>query len=480
MTERGWLAAGCATAALFAVTLGYFLLRIPIQVTDSFTNVLALPDSWWNLARLSVQDGYMRPAMWLEMKAVYELSRGDYFTWFRWTQVVQTALVIGLLVWLIRPRTQLDALVLPLAVLVLVGHHTFAWTLREAFPINTYLTIVLCCAAAAVLSFAVHRWWTDVAAVALFVVSAATVESGLIVGGMFLVGYVIGLRGVSGRGVAVVAALVAAYFVVRFGVLKVGTPTLSARDAGFLFERYDAGDLERLFSGRAGWFFLYNVVAAFAGLLLAEPRDGVLAFTRSLRDGTLSLPLLIGVVSSTLASALIVRYGWRRREAWRRWQLDRDDRLVLLFVAVLGGNAAISYAYTKDTIMSPAGFLYAAAFFVACRHFLADVARARAAGAASPLPWSGAFAQRAALVLMLILSATWSIRAVGLHAGLAATAVKVREQWAYVDETIARIGYDPVPANVAALKRKLQDDAVVLHPGGPGPRESLTPLFEMD
>jgi hypothetical protein len=480
VTDRGWLAAAYGVVALFVVTLGYFLLRIPIQVTDSFTNVLALPDSWWNLARLSVQDGYMRPAMWLEMKAVYELSRGDYFAWFRWTQVVQAALVVALLVWLIRPRTRLDALVLPLAVLVLVGHHTFAWTLREAFPINTYLTIVLCCAVAAVLSFAVHRWWIDLAAVALFVVSAATVESGLIVGGMFLVGYAIGLRGVSGRGVAVVAALVAGYFVVRFGVLGVGTPALSARDAGFLFERYDAADLERLFSGREAWFFLYNVVAAFAGLLLAEPRDGVLAFTRALRDGSFSAPLFIGVVSSTLATALIGRYAWYRRTAWRRGALDRDDQLVLLFIAVLGGNAAISYAYTKDTIMSPAGFLYAAAFFVGCRQFVADVARARAAGVQAPLRWSSAPAQRVALALLLVLSATWSIRAVGLHAGLAATAVKVREQWAYVDETIARIGYDPVPANVAALKRKLQDDAVVVHRGTPGPREALMALFEVD
>jgi len=483
--RRWWLAASYASALLFAVTLGYFLLRIPIQVTDSFTTVLALAEPAGTLIRSSVQEGYLRPAMWLELKLVYELSRGAYFDWFRWTQVVQAALVIASFVWLIRPRTRIDALVLPLALVVLIGHHTMAWTLREAFPINTYLTIVLCCAAAANLAFAPHRWWIDVCAVVLFVVAAATVESGLLVGGIFIVGYLLGLRGVSRRGLAVVLGLIAAYFVIRFAVLRVGMPSLLARDAGFLFQRYNADDLERLFGGHPAIFYVYNVAASVMGLLFAEPRDGVLALTRTVRAGAMNIPLLIGLVSSTLATAVIVRYAWRRREAWRRWQLERHDQIVLLFIAVLGGNAGISYAYTKDTIMSPAGFLYAAAFFVACRSLVVDLARARetTAGAAvsgAAARWRGRLVHASGVVLLLVLSVTWSIRAVGLHAGLAYTAFKVREQWAYVDEMIARIGYVPVPPRVAALKTRLQDDAVTVHPGQPELREQFLTLFEID
>jgi hypothetical protein len=478
--RRWWLYSSYGSALLFAVTLGYFLLRIPIQVTDSFTTVLALADSAETLIRSSVQDGYLRPAMWLELKLVYELSRGAYFDWFRWTQVVQTALVLASFVWLIRPRTRIDALVLPLALAVLVGHHTFAWTLREAFPINTYLTIVLCCAAAANLAFAPHRWWIDVCAVALFVVAAATVESGLLVGGIFIVGYLLGLRGVSRRGLAVVLALIAAYFVIRFGVLRVGMPGLLARDAGFLFQRYDAADLERLVAGRVTIFYLYNVAASMIGLLLAEPRDGVLALTRSVLAGSVNVPLLIGFVSSTLATALIARYAWRRRSAWRRWQLDRHDQIVLLFIGVLAGNACISYAYTKDTIMSPAGFLYAAAFFVACHGLVVDVSRARAGVAQAPASWRGRLVHASGVGLVFVLSVTWSIRAVGLHAGLAYNAFKVREQWAYVDEMIAGIGYVPVPPRVAALKTVLQNDAVIVHPAKPELREQFLTLFEVD
>ncbi len=46
---------------------------------------------------------------------------------------------------------------------------------------------------------------------------------------------------------------------------------------------------------------------------------------------------------------------------------SHGDRLVILFVVVLAANAAISFGYTKDIIMSPAGLFQAAAVFVAVR-----------------------------------------------------------------------------------------------------------------
>lgn len=466
------------TPAILALTLGYMLLRLPIQVTESLPSMLALGRSTGDLMQASVQEGYLRPAMWAELKLVHTLSQGNYFTWFRWTQVLQTGAVLAAFVWLVRPRTAADAMVMPLALAVLVGHHTIAWTLREAFPINTYLTIVICCAIAANLSFAPHRWWTDAAAVLLFAVSAATVESGLLVGGIFIVGYLLGLRGVSGRGLVVVLGLIALYFVLRFVVLRVGVPTLLARDAGFGFHRYDAVQINQMFGAGAVGFYAYNVVVSVVGLLFAEPRDGVFALTRSLVQGAPSLPLLIGFLSSTLATALIVRFAWIRRHVWRRWELERRDQLVLMFLGVAAGNAAISYAYTKDTIMSPAGFLYAAAVFVACVDL---VERLGAVGSPAREGRSrGGWVQAAGLAVLLVLSITWSIRMVGLHAALAHTSYKVREEWAHVDEMLKRLGYVPVPRDVAAITRQLQDDAIVVHPGTQDLREELVTLFEVD
>ncbi len=461
-------------ATLFSMTLGYLLLQVPIQVTDCFTNLLALDQPFGTLIRdVSFQPGYLRPALWMELKVVYDLSGGDYFTWFRWTQVLQGAATMFFFVALLRPQTRTDALVVPLGLAALIGHHTFAWTMREAFPINTFLTIVLACAAAANLAAGTPRRWTDAAAVALFVVSAATVESGLIIGGIFIVGYGVGCRGVSRRAVAVVVLLIVAYFGLRFGVMSVGVPTLADRDAGFGLARRDASEIARMFGNSASMFYLYNVVSSVAGLLFAEPRDGVWSLTGSLLRGRLDLPLLIGLVSSTLGSGFIARYCWVRRRAWREPAATHGDRVVLVALAVGLGNAAISFAYTKDVIMSPAGFFWAAALVVAVRHFVDGLTGER---------WSrlSAVGRASALSVLCLLSTTWALRAVGLHAALTQTAYEVREQWAYADRTLMPPGSAPMPPKAAALKTRLQQEAIFDRPGKPPLRDEWTRLFEIE
>ena len=80
--------------------------------------------------------------------------------------------------------------------------------------------------------------------------------------------------------------------------------------------------------------------------------------------------------------------------------------------------------------------------------------------------------------ILLLLSAGWTIRSVGLHAALADTALEVREQWAYVDDWIAQHHF-PMPPNVQALKRQLQDEAVFAYPAPSGLRDEWTRWFEM-
>ncbi|HKE87857.1 MAG TPA: hypothetical protein VKB50_29080 [Vicinamibacterales bacterium] len=472
--SRYWSSLAYGGALLLSATLGYFLLRIPIQTTDCFTNMLELDGSFMDVMRTGIQPGYLRPGLWAQLKVVYDLSQGEYFYWFRWTAAVQVLLVLVPFAGLVRPQTAVAALVFPLSLAVLVGHHAFAWTIREAFPVNAYLTNVIFCALAVNLAIGTHRWWKDVAAALIFIAAVSSVESGLLVGVIVIVGYALGMRGISRAGVLTVGALIAGYFVLRFVVLDTGTPTLFDREASFGFHRYGGGDLTRMFPGtRVYLFYAYNVVSALVGLLFAEPRDGMWRLTRSILQGHLDLPLIIGLLSSTTATILIGRYTWVRRHAWRRWELDRGDRIVMLSILVILANAAISFAYTKDVIMSPAGYFYAAAFFVACHDFLERFSTdAAGAHVRSMAPALG-------VAVMLLLSVTWTIRAVGLHAALTQTAYKVRQQWAYFDGYIER-KYTPVPPKVRALKTHLQSDAVIVHPGTPEMREEWTPLFEMD
>src|SRR5262245_3970229 len=116
-----WLYISYAYSALVAAALGYFLLRIPIQVTDSFLNMVALDKPFWDLVRAQFADqGYLRPGLWAELKLVYDLADGDYFYWYRLTQVVQAALTIVLFVRLLRPQSSTAAAVVPLALGVLI------------------------------------------------------------------------------------------------------------------------------------------------------------------------------------------------------------------------------------------------------------------------------------------------------------------------------------------------------------------------
>jgi hypothetical protein len=444
--------------------LAYFLFRMPIQVTDSFHNILVLDPPFLDLMR----EGYFRPGLWFGLKAVYDLSGGEYFWWYRGTQAVQVLLVVLLFVRLIDVRTRAAAAAAPLAVAALIGTHLFAGTVREAFPVNTFLTIVVCLAVAINISFSRYRWWNDVLAVLTFVVAAATLETGLLLLVVFVGGWLLGLPGVSRRGVVVLLVLLATYLWIRFGLLDVGTPTLAMREAGYGFERLGGGDLTKMFGANPIGFYVYNVVSSISSVLLAEPRDGLWRLTRSVVvDGRPDFRLVTACISAVLSTGLIAVYGWRRRRAWIARELTRDDCIVLLFVAVLLANSAISYAYTKDVILSPAGFLFAAALFVAMRDLIDRNAGRRLR---EMLP---------AAAVILILSTTWSIRAVGLHAALVETAASMREEWAYIDDYL-RVDEQPMSPRIAALRSRLRHDALVRHPAKATLRDEWARFFEVE
>ena len=188
-----------------------------------------------------------------------------------------------------------------------------------------------------------------------------------------------------------------------------------------------------MFGGRPLVFYVYNVVASFVTVLLSEPRHGVWSLTAGIMAGSPDPALVVNVVSSVLATAVICRFAWIRRGAWREAGSTTTTGSSLLFALVLVANAVISYPYTKDAIMSPAGVLYAAAVFVAARDLVISLpARTRLSAATASL-------------VLLLLSSTWAVRWVGMHAALDRTAMDYRTQWARVDEIMPsmRANYDP-------------------------------------
>jgi len=337
----------------------------------------------------------------------------------------------------------------------LFGSHTFTGTIVEGFPINTFLTTVVCCLLAANLSFGEPAWWRDIAAAALFVFAAFTVESGLLVWVIVAAAWLAGARGVSRRGVLATTALVIGYFVLRFGPLHVGVPSLIERSSGFGFRVLDPPEIIARFGADPWVFYAYNVVCQMSTVLFSEPKGGVFVFARRLTTGELLPRDVIAVASTTGATLLIVWYASSRLHDWRRRVIERGDQLLFVFAAVLVANAVLSYAYTKDVIVSPAGVFHAIAATVAFGSALA-----RLEGISSIRP------SAAALTLaLLVLTAGWAVKLVGIHYHLHETAFTNRNDWMEMGPTTTRWDV-PTDPKGAALVRQLYEQAVQMRVPG--------------
>jgi hypothetical protein len=461
-----WAAYGLALLA--ALGVGHFLLGIPIQVSDSFANMLELSTPWGELLDDQFsQRAFLRPFLWAELKLVYELSGGNYTPWFRWTHAAQVLTLTMMFVALVRPRSWRDVACLPLALAVLIGMHTFTGTVEEAFPVNTFMTLLVLTFAAALVALAPYHLVNDVAAAVLFVVAALTVETGLLVWVVFIGGALVGARGVSRPALVVLTLLLGAYFYARFAVLQVGSPGLLERSSGFGFTVLEPRELLERFGSNPLPFYAYNVVAAVLSVLFSEPIAGVFGATQALLRGTVPSLVVINLVASAGIFALLVWFAWVRRRAWLSRRFDHDDRLVLLFGMVLIANAAISYPYSKTTNMTTAGAFLAAAAFAATRHFLAairpDVPRAAAI---------------ALVTVALAVSSAWALRTLRMFSGLRHVAIVQRLDWAYIESRVADGRVEVEGDDARALLEKLRADALMVRPAPPPLALPFLALYE--
>ena len=102
-----WTWLSYAYATLVVAGISYLLFDIPIQVSDSYGNLVAASDR--TLGQLVYDQfhavGFLRPFLWGHIRVVYDLSGGNYYPWFRGWHVGQVALLTILFVRLVKPRT---------------------------------------------------------------------------------------------------------------------------------------------------------------------------------------------------------------------------------------------------------------------------------------------------------------------------------------------------------------------------------------
>src|SRR6185503_9912340 len=149
-----WTWLSYAYAALVVTGISYLLYDIPIQVSDSYGNLVQA--SGRTLGGLVYDQfhavGFLRPFLWGHIRVVYDLSGGNYYAWFRGWHVGQVVVLTIVYLFLVKPRTAAGAAAAAIGLAALFGIHTFEGTILEAFPINAYMTILICCYLAAVLA----------------------------------------------------------------------------------------------------------------------------------------------------------------------------------------------------------------------------------------------------------------------------------------------------------------------------------------
>jgi hypothetical protein len=268
---------------------------------------------------------------------------------------------------------------------------------------------------------------------------------------VFVAAFVTGGRGVSRVGVAAIVLLFAGYVYLRVGVLDVGSPGLEERSSAFGFSTREPEELLALFGGNPLPFYAYNVGSSLMSVFFSEPRGGLFLVTRRFLDDDLRTMDIVNVVSSATATIVIAGFAWSRRREWRARRFDRHDRLVLMFAAVAAANAVITFPYTKDVIMSPAGAFFALALAAAAGHAIDVASRSRAVG------------QAVIALTLLVVACSWSVRVAATHLELRASAGKTRNEWAYVDQWLEREGQQPT-GRAADLMNRLQAEALYRRP----------------
>jgi hypothetical protein len=253
--------------------------------------------------------------------------------------------------------------------------------------------------------------------------AALTLESGVIVWVVITAAWLVGMPGVSRRSVVLVSAFLAAYFWMWFGYYNVGVATVDERSTGFLFERLDPDQIRDRFGENLRPLYAYNVATSMLSVLFSEPRAGVWVTLRAFMTGTAEPREYVHLGSSLFATGLIAAYVIDRLRSGVRWPATLADRHVVVFAAVLAANAAVSFVYTKDEIITIAGAFYALPVYGAAVHFLRRWPE-------RPRPW---VATVAVSLLFLAGSAAWATRAAGVHQVLRTQAFTQRNDWARIE-----------------------------------------------
>jgi hypothetical protein len=161
--------------------------------------------------------------------------------------------------------------------------------------------------------------------------------------------------------------------------------------------------------------YLYNVLATTSHVLFAEPARGVFRILAAFTTRTVQPWHVTHLASSVTLSLVLVAWAFARLR--QRDADPRERRLVGLFAVAIAMSSLLAFNYTRDRFEGVAAVFYAAAAYYAVRWLVAG---------SRPQP---AWRFAATTTLVLVVSVSWNLRAVGTIYGLRETAWAVRKEW---------------------------------------------------
>jgi hypothetical protein len=425
-------------SALVGLALAWMVHRSPLQVGDNYDRLVGALRGSIGAVVTRHGDGTYRPAGELQARALARLFEGREAEVFRGVLAAQVALQCVLFAIVLRVDSRRDLAAGTLALAVFLGHQAFRPTVMEAFPINHFGFVTLCCLAALLMARGRPQPLTDALVPVLGLLAIFTVESGVLVLLLFLAARALGFPGVSRRAAILAILALAAYAVVRFAVLPPGggVPSLGGHRSGFGTSVLEPDEIQARFGGTPALWFAHNVGVAIASTLLSEPQEGRWTLPDTLSTGALPLRQAVELASAAVLTAIIL---WAVvRSVRRREDAGRQDARLFALCGILGlAGAGLCYRYVKNDILSAAAMFYAIAAYVAVR---------------AALGWSMATTRRvgalAVAVLLASLAVAWSLRVGDLACEIRYRAFAKRNEWAI-------FGLRPLEPHLTSAERDL-------------------------
>ena len=377
---------------------------------------------------------YYRPVYFMVLSALWNTmpSLEAMLSAVRLLHIVPVLLVVALVIQHARPQTAVDSAAVLVAIAVLLGSPGFIDNIE--LPLSYTIVGMAAILITWTLMEREYRAWHAPVIVVMTLVAIGFKEQGLILVPVILVAWWAGAQGTGRVAVASVVVLGVAYVLMRL-ILHDASLPMFEQDVGFGFGRLSPGEAEARFGGFPLWLYAYSAASTISNVLFAEPTGGVFGIVASAGEGMLEPWQVVHLLSSVALTGVITWWGVSalERRGPRPW--SPEARLAIVTLVALLASGALSFNYSRDRLGGMAVVFYALSAFHAIRFAVNRIANARSA-----LVLAGA-------MLLVVVAASWQVRALYTLEYKRLAAVKVQREWL--------IQFDERRSEFAALSTRL-------------------------